>query len=92
MKLNAFDELARFRNEIKNINKEPESRVKEMRAEYQKLTSELKLIRDQNAMFKKRIIDMGDHEFLAAYQGKADPHELLKTVSSRGGSRRSFEE
>jgi hypothetical protein len=91
MKLNAFDELNRFRNEVKNINKEPESRVKEMRAEYQKLTGELKLIRDQNALFKKRIIDMGDHEFLSAYQGRPDPRELLKSVSSRGTSNKSFD-
>lgn len=92
MKLNAFDELNRFRNEIKNINKEPEARIKEMRTEYQKLTSELKNIKDQNTLFKKRIIDTGDHEFLSAYQGKPDPYELLKTVSSRMASRANFED
>lgn len=92
MKLNAFDELNRFRNEIKNINKEPEIRIKEIRGEYQRLTAELKSIRDQNTLFKKRIIDAGDHEFLSAYQGKPDPYELLKTVSSRMGSKRSLDD
>ncbi|OMJ74126.1 hypothetical protein SteCoe_27013 [Stentor coeruleus] len=91
MKLSAFEELNKFRNEMKNFNKDPESRVRDLRSEYQKLATELKSIKDQNTVFKQRLNDIGDDDFLSKFSGKKQT-DFLNTVSSKAsGAEKSLD-
>jgi hypothetical protein len=76
---------------MKNFNKDPESRVRDLRSEYQKLATELKSIKDQNTVFKQRLNDIGDDDFLSKFSGKKQP-EFLNTVSSKAsGAEKSLD-
>ena len=83
MKLNAFEELSKFRNEIKNMNKNPESRVKDLKADYQRFLGEFKAIKDQNKLFKNKIFDIGDEDFLTKFQNKAKNNDILISITSK---------
>ena len=89
MKLDAFEELNKFRNQMKNLNKNPDLKVRDLKLEHQKLAAELKSIKDQNGIFKKRMVDLGDTEFLAMFQNKINTSDMLSSLSSkdsRGGT------
>lgn len=81
MKLSAFEELSKFRNQMKSLNKNPDSKIRELKNEYQKLTSELKSIKDQNGIFKKRMVDLGDKEYLESFHSKIDISDVLSSFS-----------
>ena len=60
-----------------------ESRVKDLKADYQRFLGEFKAIKDQNKLFKNKIFDIGDEDFLTKFQNKAKNNDILISITSK---------